>query len=819
MSVQVYHKAQIIAIMREVMKRLRKQQRFIPDVIDAMAYRGVVLTRARVDDMFMTRPDRDVIIPHEVMQALIAVLFDFDADILQADEFLALAVATRMPIDQLQRYARYFPKTQWQTALQQHGIQVRTPHPQRMLVGRDLILKRVYAQMIAQHHILLTGPAGIGKTAVALELMRRYEMYNGQPLYYIDARSITTLAQLYEQLASVFQVKPLVHEPILLRLQLVLSHKIVYVLLENLDGTDGSLTPPVVMANLHTHLPMLRCVVTSRIPAVLAHMAACHEEAIPALDTAHVRDTACQLFMQIYQQRGGRAIAPAYVLESCRAVAGNPLAISMIASAVVRDPNAQVADDFVWRNIRQLDTNEMRLVTLISATNLPLTRRFLGLLSDHAWHIPAQTLTQLLDTLAQRRVVYVVQSDDVSRVEVHAVIRQVIIHVVPSAHIHQLLIDVFHALDMIDMRWEDRNTHSDMRFDTSDLQCLLGFAAALLAYMQVTAAAQLLTKGRVYWVRYGLCDEAIPLCERCMAIIGANHPLSSELSFTLGSLYGARGLIPLALTYLQRAYTSALQQQQMELVCRITCEIGMNGIIDTSDPPQISFAAICGYFDVANTYLAEFPESPLRAAVYDLYAYVLLVAGDLAQAVHYNDAAIAIYEAAKSTRGLIDAYHNRGLILLTLGEFAPAQQALRYVKTAFSELNIPLAQAQCSLRSAAIAQLAGDVPATRAALADALHVLSRAGGMQDMLYIMDVYAGLLMLQGAYAETVGLCERIQHFRTERHIFRGRQLDFIFQQQLAVANQHVHQSAVPLERFVPRLTFYDVIRLIRADLLGE
>lgn len=820
MSEQVYDKAQIIAIMRDVMSRLRKQHVFLPAVIDAMEYRGIVLTRARFDDMFMTRPDRDVIIPLDVFQALIAVLFDFDADIVQADEFLALAVAIRLPIDQLQRYVRYFPQPQWHAALQHYGMQVRAPQKQQMLVGRDMILKRLYAQMTAQRHILLTGPAGIGKTAVALELMRRYELYQGQPLYYLDVRSIHTLAHLYEQLAVVFQVKPLVNEPILLRLQMVLNHTIVYVLLENLDGSDGSLTPAVVMAHLQSHLPMLRCIVTSRVPAVLAHIPACHEETIPALESAHMRDAACQLFMQIYQQSGGRSIAAEYVLDSCRAVAGNPLAISMIASAVVQSPTVVSTDDFVWQNISQLDPNEMRLVILVSVMNMALTRQFLRMLVAHnTWGMQEQTLAHALATLAQRRVVYEVRSDELARVEVHAVIRQVIIHVVPNTQIHQLLIDVFHALDAIDMRWEDRDDNPDIIFDTSDLHCFLGCALALLTYAQVTAAAHLLIKGRTYWVRYGLCDEAIPLCERCMATIGAQHPLISALSFTLGSLYSARGMIPLALTYLQRAYTTALQQNHMELACRIAGEIGMNGVIDTSTPPQISFESICTHFDAANAYLAAYPQSPLRACVYDLYAYVLLAAGNISEAVIYNDYAITIYNAAKSTRGLIDAQYNRGLILFTMGAYVPARHALLYAKEAYTRLRIPLGQAQCSLRLAGIAILSGDVAETRGALAEALKVLYHAGGLQDILYVMDVYAGILLLQGAYAETVGLSEHVQHFRTERHIFRGRQLDLIFQQQLAVAQQQAQQSLLTAERFGQRLTFYEVIRLIRADLLGE
>jgi hypothetical protein len=180
--------------MREIMRRLRLQHVFVVDILDAMAQRDMPLTRARFDDMFLTRATRDVHIPLDVFHLFLQSCLSFDADVLRADEFLVLVNAARIPINQIQRYQRYFSLEEWQSALHSYGFRMRlfTP-PHTMVIGRDAILNRLYALMTKQRNMIISGPAGIGKTAVAIELLRRYEMSHGQPLFYLDVRPIKTL--------------------------------------------------------------------------------------------------------------------------------------------------------------------------------------------------------------------------------------------------------------------------------------------------------------------------------------------------------------------------------------------------------------------------------------------------------------------------------------------------------------------------------------------------------------------------------------------------------------------------------------------------
>jgi hypothetical protein len=105
----VFDKIAINDLMRTVVGRLRKQKIAVPDIIDQLNAKGVVVTRAKFDDWFMTRPDRDTTAPIAVFNALLDVLFALQPHIMTATELFALLIATRIPINFIQEYARYFP--------------------------------------------------------------------------------------------------------------------------------------------------------------------------------------------------------------------------------------------------------------------------------------------------------------------------------------------------------------------------------------------------------------------------------------------------------------------------------------------------------------------------------------------------------------------------------------------------------------------------------------------------------------------------------------------------------------------------------------
>lgn len=810
-----FDKPTIIQLMKLAFHRLRPRQTYVQDVIDGLHQRGIVLTRARFDDMFLTRPERDSTAPSEIFMHTVDVLFRHHSEIWNAEEFLRLAVAVRVPIDQIQQFSAYFPRQAWQSALQQYGFYPPVPNVAIPLIGRDHILAHAREEMRQRQHIVFVGEAGIGKTAVALELMRQYEIIQGQRTYFFDISGVLSIGHLYQQLALIFQVKPLANEPILLRLKMVLETYDVYVLVDNADE-QNPVSSIMLLRLMLQHFPALRFVITSRMADLAERIAIPTSITIPPLRTDHDRATACQLFMRVFQQAGGRHIEAAHVLQACRSVDGNPLLIAMIANAWKDDANTIEPANSVLHAVRNLSPAEMRIVMFFSMCRLPVSLRFLQFISQQVFAISSYALPSLIDALEQRQVIYLVRGD-ADLYAVHAVIRHGVHSQMSRAAHNQILRDVATAALFIDARWEDIYHHTNSFVTSADVVVALHVVELLLDAQLVSEAVAMLVNWHTLWIRHGVTTDAMSLCERCDSLLPSNHPQRIELVFVLGSLYGHRGVIHLALTYLRLAIELAQTHDAPFVGARAAIEYGLNGLHDVDAMQHGLFAELCASLHQAITYFSETNKRTWQARAYDMLAFMYFSVGNLQRALEYSNRAITMFRDTGVTIGLLDAGYNRGLILMAIGDFADARTYLHHARQEFEHIAMPINMANCHLRLAAIHVLSGEIHETRDHLVETFRVLHRSGGMQDMLYIMDIYSALLMRNGASHETLVLSALCQQFRTERRIFRGAMLDQMVEQQLQMARTMVAQTSLTATIFHPQMTFYEVIGVIRDDLL--
>ena len=194
-----YDKPQIIAIMKKAMLRLRQKKHTVIDIVNALQQRGITMTRPQFDGMFLTRPERDISAPLEVFRVVVEILFGFDPHILTSTDFFVLANAMRVPINELNSYARYFADTEWRKVMTPFAGESAHTTIDATICGRDTALVELFSQLVAHKNIIISGEAGVGKTVFASELMRMYERYYGQKTYRVNMRGIHSLAQLYNR--------------------------------------------------------------------------------------------------------------------------------------------------------------------------------------------------------------------------------------------------------------------------------------------------------------------------------------------------------------------------------------------------------------------------------------------------------------------------------------------------------------------------------------------------------------------------------------------------------------------------------------------
>ncbi|NBU64926.1 MAG: ATP-binding protein [Chloroflexia bacterium] len=54
-------------------------------------------------------------------------------------------------------------------------------------MGRDEITEVIYESLLRRYSRILVGHPGVGKKALALQVLRRYSVHTGKPTYYINA--------------------------------------------------------------------------------------------------------------------------------------------------------------------------------------------------------------------------------------------------------------------------------------------------------------------------------------------------------------------------------------------------------------------------------------------------------------------------------------------------------------------------------------------------------------------------------------------------------------------------------------------------------
>jgi tetratricopeptide (TPR) repeat protein len=809
----VFDKIAINDLMRTVVGRLRKQKIAVPDIIDQLNAKGVVVTRAKFDDWFMTRPDRDTTAPIAVFNALLDVLFALQPHIMTATELFSLLIATRIPINFIQEYARYFPPNEWNNVLKAYGFHQITWND--TLIGRDDITDVIYEHIVRRYNKILVGSAGVGKTAVALQVLRRYSLHTGKPTYYIDMRQTTTFMVLLDQLATVFQVRAMGNEPLLYRLEAFVKHHAPCLLIDDFQDSP-SFSLPQFMAYCKTHFPAMIFVLTTQLTTTSYPELADHISEVLPLAYSDNTSPAYHLVRRCTLELGVAQIHDHDIRMICTHSQGNPLYIKMMAGSIVRNATVDLQDDIVATSVTHLNPVTHTLLQFMVFTHIQLTQSFIAAVSPVLVGIDSGHVGTYLQQLTIAGYTTVVQHDQPMHV-VSNIVRQRLQPLITETQIIDILRCVYTALSQDnDVLLSTSNTSERLVYRT-DLPIVLYFTEALLTAGMTAEAATLFCVWHDAFIRHGLVAEAIQLGEQCMVALAATSHMRVELQLVMGTLYSERGLTHYSMTYFTQLRANEAIHADEYLRARIAvsqCLIELENINSANDP---QFVNMCDELVVAVTYFRNHQLFAWQAWAYHRLSYMYFHIGDLRNSHEYNNLAVNLLRKLTPSNWLSDAMRSRGLILTAIGDFASARQHLEYAINAYKESDQVSEIAQSYLRVAVVDVLEMKIKSALVNLREAVQILERIGGLKDVLYSIDIYCGVLLAQGGFNDARMLLQICDQLRHERQIYRGGTFDGMLKQYFAFATNNTEIVPHDLGLFMPNQNIYEVVAIMRRQLM--
>ena len=774
-SVMMYDKKRINALMRLVLARLRAHKIGVVDIVSALAKNGFPMSRAQFDDCMTTRPERDTTLSVPAFQAFVRVLYRYDASILSAEELLDFVNVMRVPVSLLGYFRSFVSRHAWNTALTTYGLSMQ--HWDEAVIGRERVVEQLTRYLRHQSSCIITGETGIGKTAVAVEVMRRLSLERGVPTYVLDARTITSLTEFHDALCETLQLLSIENQVSALRVKQYLQNHSAYIVIDNVRDTD-QLTVHHLVRYLSVELPQLICVCTTSASVRDTEYAPFVVFQLPELPWDTDDSAAAILVQRTAVEFGAPPVSNTVVRAIRGQTKGNPLHIRLATLNLLQSPAPHRT--FEMQNLGA------EALPLLGHTARAVLEVLLCLDIDIPIHLLKAMSTQLIDQTAYELTVTlrVLQSGGfvallhgmTDVVTVQHTVRDALSETVSAVRRADIMERLARALSESqaphDTLTPTQREYLDLQID---LPTILALTHLLINVGDAVRAAGVIARWGVSIVRHGHIAKAIAVVEATLRLLPQEHASFSVLQRMLGELFGINGQFPLAHVHFKTALNVAILLEDEEAVAQLrVLQVGTTyNFMQRGGDPQYQNALhqlVRAEQLFSQTARAEWYGRALMQR-----ADVLNFGGEQTEALLTINQSLSVFEGADLFEWYADALRVRGTISLAIGDYVGARQDLLRALTHYEEANQIIHRLQCHVRLAMLCFVLGDLPGALMHLERGIQFIHVAGGYKYMLSVFDIFSGVLRAYGDMTNALTLRERTDVLRNEWHLYRSAVLD--------------------------------------------
>ena len=771
----IFEKKRINALMRLVLARLRKHKVGVSDIVSALSKHGYVLNRAQFDDLMTTRPERDSTLSVPAFQSFITIIFRHDAEILSAEELLDFVNVMRVPVSLVGYFRSFVSRHAWNAALTAYGLSMQ--HWDEAVIGREKVVENLMKQIRHSVSCVVTGHTGAGKTAVAVEVMRRVSLEFGVQTYYLDARNITSLSALNDELCATLQLLSVDNQVSSLRLKQFLRDYQTYIVIDDFRHT-GVLSLQHVIRYLATELPQLVCLFTTPHTYQKSECAPFVLMPLPELPWDSDDSVSAILVQRAAVEYGAPPLSNTVVRTIRVQTKGNPLSIRMATihflQAKTHEKNLLLSDVSL-ATYEYLNPTAHGLFEVLIFLDMHLPVHVLKACSQRLIGQTPYELTVSLQTLQAGGFVVVIQGfADVVVIQNSA--REALgntLSMERSAEIAQRLCESFcESAGAYELLTHVQREYLNLQMD---IPTILAIIQTLLRVGNAEGAAAVLMRWSVYFVRHGHIAKAIGTIEHCLSLLPEGHKSFYGLQRTLGELYGIQGTMPQSNVHFKAALNIAIRDEDETAIAQLrVLQVGttFNRIQRVDDTNYLQAMA---YLNDAEAHFASVNAPDWLGRAQMQRADLLNFGGNQTAALYAVNESLVVFQQAGLSEWYADALRVRGTIYLAVGDYVGARQDLQRSLEQYEESNQIIHRLQCHIRLAMLLFILGDLPEALGHLERGMQFMHIVGGYKFMLSAFDIFAGILRAYGDDANAQTLRERADAYRAEWQLYRSAVLD--------------------------------------------